>query len=306
MTAAAYGGGAELVKKTQAPGRLAIFQSNSSLAPEEYLEKGSMWHHFEAHGVPFFNFGEGFEFAGTSKDEGMEPSGGRTIVNIPMPAVLFQNTSREYPSFNTRIPDQYRAEVFLRTFEQRWASGKEPLPRFIFLYLPNDHGDRPRFGYPFLHSYMADNDLALGRIVEALSRSPFWKEMAIFVTEDDAQSGVDHVDAHRSLCYLISPWARRGQVSHRQASIASVTKSVYRILGLPDLHLYDAAANDLSDLFASQPDLEPWTPLPVDRRIFDPALLKDPADPDYQAARRGERLELDGTEEAMRQVRGVR
>ena len=119
----------------------------------------------------------------------------------PCPSRCSSNTSRLYPGYNMNIPDQYRADVFLKDLA-RWSSGEEPMPRFVFLLLPNDHGAQPRpeRGYPWLESYMADNDLALGRIVEALSRSPFWTEMAVFVTEDDAQSGRDHVDAHRSLC----------------------------------------------------------------------------------------------------------
>ena len=253
MAAAAYGNGAEFVKKTKAPGRLAIFESNSVLTPEDYREKGSMWHQFEAHGVRFRNYGQGIDSTGADEDEEMGPTGVRVPTNVPMAKVLFDNTARDYPTFNTHIPDQYRVDVFLRDLA-RWSSGTEAMPSFILLYLPNDHGDQTRFGYPFLHSYMADNDLALGRVVEALSKSPFWKDTAIFVTEDDAQAGVDHIDAHRSLLFHIGPWAKRGHVSHRQASIASITKTIYRLLGLPDLNLYDAGAADLADLFATSPE----------------------------------------------------
>jgi DNA-binding beta-propeller fold protein YncE len=306
MTAAAYGNGAEFVKKTQAPGRLAIFESNSTLTPEDYAEKGSMWHQFEAHGVRFRNYGQGIDSTGADEeDEEMAPTGVRVPTNVPMAKILFDNTARDYPTFNTHIPDQYRVDVFLRDLA-RWSSGVEAMPSFIFLYLPNDHGDLPRFGYPFLDSYMADNDLALGRVVEALSKSPFWKDTSILVTEDDAQGGVDHVDAHRSLLLHIGPWAKRGYVSHRQASIASISKTIYRLLGLPDLNLYDAGAADLADLFTTSPNPEPYTALPVDKRLFDPELVRDPADPDYRKASREERPRLDDMEEAMRQVRAAR
>jgi hypothetical protein len=303
VTNGAYGDGVKFEREA-GPGRLALFEANSSLTPEDYPENGSMWEHLERHHVPFFNYGEGLEFAGADEGPGLEPGGLRVPVNVPMPEALFRNTSRLYPSFNTRIPDQYRADVFLRDFEERWASGREPLPRFIYLYLPNDHGDQPRHenGYPWLESYMADNDLALGRVVEALSTSRFWKEMAIFVTEDDAQSGQDHVDAHRSLCYVIGPYARRGYVSHRHTSIASITKTIYRLLGLPHLHLYDAAASDLSSLFSSEADLSPYRALPADPRIFDPAKARDPEDPDYRQARRAPGTGLDTVEEAVRQL----
>ena len=146
----------------------------------------------------------------------------------------------------------------------------------------------------------------MGRVIEAFSRSPMWKDMAVLVTEDDAQAGVDHVDAHRSVLLNIGPWAKRGHVSHRQASIASITKTIYRLLGLPDLNLYDAGAADLADLFATTPALEPYTALPVDKRIFDAELVKDPSDPEYKRARQDERPELDDIEEAMRQVRAAR
>jgi hypothetical protein len=304
MTAASYGGGAAFVKKTRAPGRLAIFESGSSLAPEDYGEQGSMWHHLAAHGIRFRNYGEGFEFAGIDEGKDLEPTGARLPVNIPMPQVLRESTSQEYPGYNTNIPDQYRADVFLRELE-KWSASPEGMPQFVFVLLPNDHGDRPRFGYPFLESYMADNDLALGRIVEALSKSRFWPKLAVFITEDDAQSGVDHVDAHRSLLLHVGPWAKRGHVSHRQASIASITKTIYRLLGLPSLHLYAAAAADLGDLFAATPDLEPYVALPVDKRIFDPKLLVDPSDPEYRRVQDDERPELDDIAEAMRQVRAA-
>jgi hypothetical protein len=104
----------------------------------------------------------------------------------------------------------------------------------------------------------------------------------------------------------VGPWAKRGHISSRQASIASVTKTIYRLLGLPSLHLYDAAASDLGDLFATTPDYEPYRAAPVDARVFDPRLLVDPLDPDYRKARaEGERPELDDIAEAMRQVRAA-
>jgi YVTN family beta-propeller protein len=293
ITAAGYGKGARW-KKT-APGRLALFESNSSMAPEDYLENGSLWEHLHRGGITFRNYGEGFEFAGISEDPGLQPSGARLPVNVPMPEVLFERTARDFPGFNTNIPDQRRADIFLKDLESRWISGREPFPGFVFLQLPQDHGAkaRPQDGYPFLESYMADNDLALGRVVEALSKSQFWKETAIFVTEDDAQSGVDHVDAHRSLCLVASPWARRGHVSHRHASIASIHKTIDRILGLGALNLYDAATSDLADLFGTEADFSPFTARPVDPRIFDPAKVKDPG---------GQAPELDSSEEARRQL----
>lgn len=302
ITSAGYGGGADF-RRSKAPGRLAFFESNSALTPEDYLEHGSMWEHLHRNGVTFRNYGEGFEFAGISEDEDTKPTGARLPVNIPMPMALFQNTCREYPEYNMNIPDQYRADQFLKEFREKYLSGREPLPRFLYIYLPNDHGARvrPEKGYPYLESYMADNDLALGRVIEALSHSPWWKEMAIFITEDDAQSGIDHVDAHRSILLVVSPWAKRGYISHRQSSIASIMKTMYLILGIPYLNLYDAAANDLADMFTTEPDFAPYKALTVDPRIFDPEKVKDPNDPDYRKARLEPSPALDTLEEAIRQ-----
>ena len=164
----------------------------------------------------------------------MQPTGVREAMNMPMPEALFENTSRDYATFNTNISDQYRFGQFEREFQIRYASGKEPLPQFIFIWLPNDHtaDPRPADGYPYRASYVADNDLALGKLVQLFSHSPFWKDMAIFVTEDDAQDGRDHVDAHRSVLMVISPYARRDYVSHAHTSIASILKTFDLIFDL--------------------------------------------------------------------------
>jgi hypothetical protein len=215
--------------------------------------------------------------AGDDEGAGLEPSGVRESVNMPMPQVLFENTSRTYPTFNTNISDQYRFQQFEREFQTRYASGRESLPQFIFIWLPNDHTSdpRPEEGYPYRASYVADNDLALGRMVELLSHSSFWKDTAIFVTEDDAQDGTDHVDAHRSLLFVISPYARRGVV-HVHASMASTLKTFDLLLGIPYLNQYDAAATDLAAWFTGQPDFSTYQALPSDTRIFDPAKVVEP------------------------------
>jgi hypothetical protein len=146
--------------------------------------------------------------------------------------------------------------------------------------IPNDHGagDRPEAGYPFRESYMADNDLAVGRIVEYLSGTPYWENMLIVITEDDAQNGVDHMDAHRSVLMMVSPWVKRNYVSHVHYSFGSIFKTFWNILGLPYLNQYDAGASDLSDFFTDEPNFEPYHALDVDRAIFDPQKALDPFD----------------------------
>ena len=272
---------------SSAPGRRASFGSNGSIAPEDYPEAGSMWEHLANHHVGFRNYGEGFEFAGVEEDEDEHKTGAREVVNIPMPKVLFDNTCREYPIFNMNIPDQYRAYWFEQDFTKRYLTGGETMPSFVNIAICNDHGTgpKPQKGYPYVASWMADNDLALGRMVEFLSHTRYWKNMAIFVTQDDAGGEPDHIDAQRSVLLCISPWARHGYVSHRHTTITSMHRTLYEVCGLPALNLSDALANDFSDCFTTTPDFTPYTHTPVDPRIFDPEKAKDPKDPDYRKAR---------------------
>ena len=277
---AAYGGQKDFRLKASAPGRLQFAGSNSSLHPEEQLEAGAIWHHLERHGIPFLNFGEGIELAGAWEGEGLKPTGARYLTNVPAPEPLYRNTSREYPQYNMNIPDQYRAAQFIAEIERRYVKGGEEFPRLLFVHLPNDHLAKPRpsDGYPFEASYMADNDYALGRIVEYLTHSRWWRNMAIFITEDDAQGGVDHIDSHRTVLLVVSPYAKKNYSSHVNSSFPGLLKTIFRLLGLPPLNLFDAAASDLADCFTSEPDFAPFKALPVDARVFDPEKAREPLD----------------------------
>ena len=143
------------------------------------------------------------------------------------------------------IPDQFRATQFINEIQEKYVKGGEPFPRFIYIHLPNDHMTKPRpqDGYPYEASYVADNDYALGRIVEFLSHTPWWREMAIFVTEDDAQGGRDHIDAHRTVLMALGPYCKRNYVSHVNTSFPGMLKTIFRLLGLPPLNLFDAVAS---------------------------------------------------------------
>jgi hypothetical protein len=138
---------------------------------------------------------------------------------------------------------------------------------------------RPDDGYPIEASFVADNDYALGRIVDYLSHSPWWKNMAVFITEDDAQGGVDHIDSHRTIFLHVGPYAKKNYVSHVNTSFPGMLKTTFRLLGLPALNLFDASASDLSDTFTSKPDFTPYTVQPVVKELFDPANARDPLDP---------------------------
>jgi hypothetical protein len=180
------------------------------------------------------------------------------------------------------IPDQFRAAQFIGEVERRYIKGNEEFPRLLFLHLPNDHTAKPRpeDGYPFTASFVADNDYALGRIVEFLTHTPWWSRMAIFITEDDAQGGVDHIDSHRTVLLIVSPYAKKNYVSHTHSSFPGMLKTVFRLLRIPPLNLFDAAASDLADCFTSEPDLAPYKLLPVPPELFDPSKAKEPLDPE--------------------------
>jgi YVTN family beta-propeller protein len=270
--AAAYSDQKKDFRLGDAPGRLLFAGSDSSVHPEDQMEGGTIWHHFARYGVSFRNFGEGFELAGVDEDKDLEPTGARYLTNVPMPEPLYSHTSREYPGFNMNIPDQYRASQFIKEIEEKYVKTGAELPQFIFMHLPNDHMTeaRPEDGYPFEESYVVDNDYALGRILEYLSGTRWWKETAVFVTEDDAQGGVDHIDAHRTVLLCAGPWMKKGYVSHVNSSFPGLLKTIFRLLQLPPLNLFDAAAADLSDCFAAAPDFEGYKLVDVDRRIFDP------------------------------------
>jgi YVTN family beta-propeller protein len=278
---ASYGGQKDFRLPTTAPGRLLFAQSSSSVHPEEQLEAGALWHHLERHKISFRNYGEGLELAGVDEGTGLKPTGARYLTNVPMADPLYRNTSREYPQYNMNIPDQYRADQFIKEMEERYKSGKEAFPRFLYIHLPNDHMARPRpgDGYPFEISYMADNDYALGRIVEYLSQSPWWRKMAILVTEDDAQGGVDHIDSHRSILLAISPYARKNYVSRANTSFPGLLKTIFRLLRIPPLNLFDASAADLGDCFRAEADFTPYQAIRPDPEIFEPEKAREPLDP---------------------------
>jgi YVTN family beta-propeller protein len=276
-----YGGGRHMKLGSSAPGVLTFVGASAAIYPEDYNEAGSIWDHLARHHLDYFNFGLSIQFATPVENSAKDKDMGQTYVfNYPAPADLLAHTSSIYATFNTAIPDQFRVDMLIKEFKERWLGPKLDPPAFITVYLPNDHGanERPGEGYPFRESYMADNDLALGRLVEFLSQTPHWKETAMFVTEDDPQNGLDHVDAHRSLLLVISPYARSNYVGHVHASFGSIFKTAWHILGLPYLNQYDAGAADLAEMFSERPDFSAYRALPVDPRIFDPQKALDPLD----------------------------
>jgi YVTN family beta-propeller protein len=179
-------------------------------------------------------------------------------------ATLDPYTSPVYPGFDMRIPDQKRADVWLQDFQAFVRQGN--LPALEILYLPRDHtaGARPDWNTP--KACFADNDLALGRIVEAVSRSPYWKDTAFFVLEDDSQDGPDHVDSHRSVLLVISAYNRGGPV-HRFVNTTDVFATVEEILGLSPLSQFDFYGRPLRELFDDKPDPRPYVALKPEQSL---------------------------------------
>ena len=277
---ASYGGNRTYNPQSKAYGSLAMTGSAGALYPEDYNEAGSMWDHLERNQVEFYNFGFGTMFEPAFYDEPYKYTGVKQYVNFPVPLPLFSRTSKTYPTFNMAIPDQFRINQFIKECDEKWIKSGAQLPSVLTVIIPNDHGagERPEAGYPFRESYMADNDLAVGRIVEYLSHTPYWKNMAIVITEDDAQNGVDHVDAHRSVLMVISPYTNKNYVSKVHYSFGSIFKTFWNVLGMPYLNQYDAAATDFADMFTAYPDFTPYNAVPVDARIFDPKKALAPLD----------------------------
>ena len=169
-------------------------------------------------------------------------------------------TANGYPGFIMSIPDTVRAGLFADSVASWERQGR--FPDLVILYLPRDHTLGRRADEPTPRAMVADNDLAMGRVVERLSRSSFWSSLALFALEDDAQNGPDHVDAHRSVLLVASPFARRGVVDSTFYTTSSVLRTMGELLGLPPLSEYDAGATPLWPAFGPGSDVTPFAALP--------------------------------------------
>jgi YVTN family beta-propeller protein len=167
-----------------------------------------------------------------------------------------------YPPFNLIIPDQYRMDYWIPEFQRQDAANQ--VPNLTILWLPNDHTAGTTKGQPYPINYQADNDLALGRMVEAISHSKIWAQSAIFVEEDDSQGGVDHVDGHRQPVFVISPYAAapqapgQGKAIHTTYTAENINRTIENILGMQPLTQFDLVASPMFDAFQNTPDLTPY------------------------------------------------
>jgi hypothetical protein len=172
----------------------------------------------------------------------------------------------KFPDFGIDYPDQVRADEFLREFKefvQARKDGKPGLPQFITLYLPDDHTGGTRPGKPRPAASVADNDLAVGRVVDAVSHSPYWGDTAIMILEDDAQNGADHVDAHRSIAFVISEYSP-GSVAHPAVdshfyTTVNMIHTIEALLGVPPMNQNDGYAPLMSNMFSGSGDQPAFT-----------------------------------------------
>ncbi len=184
----------------------------------------------------------------------------------------------DYVGWDMSVPDQYRADFIIRELKEFEAKGE--YPNLTIICLPNDHGSGTARLCPTPASCVADNDLAFGRIVEALSHSRFWKEMAIFAIEDDPQAGWDHVSGYRTTAYCLSPYTKRGQTISTQYNTTSLIRTMEQILGLPPMNQFDASATPMFDCFTETADATPFDAVPnivpLDQMNPDPQAILDP------------------------------
>ena len=188
--------------------------------------------------------------------------------NVTAPiAPLNKILAHNYPTAAGAIPDQIRADIFLHDLHEWEKTGQ--MPNLIYMDLPSDHtlGSYP--GTSSVKAMVADNDLALGRVVEGITHSHFWSNTVIMVVEDDAQDGVDHVDGHRTVALAISPYTRRGYVDSTFYSQTSMMKTIELMLGLPSLSLFDLIANDMRAAFQDKADLTPYVSVLPKQSLFD-------------------------------------
>jgi 40-residue YVTN family beta-propeller repeat len=239
--------------------------------------RGYLWTMAQQKGITFRNYGEFVVPSGSDPDDVL-PAGYRG--DKPY---LAAHTHPRFAGFDLSIPDQRRADEWIA--EQEEFARRGAMPALEIVRLPNDHTAALRAGALTPNAMVADNDLALGRMVEALSRGPFWRSTVVFVLEDDAQNGPDHVDSHRSPLLVISPYTRGG-VIHRFANTTDVLRTIEEILGLESLSQFDYFGRPLREIWSATPDLRPWAALTPSVSLTDRNPGSTPA------ARESARLDL--------------
>ena len=262
---------------------------NDALA---YSPAGFIWDNASKHGIRIRNYGEFMAPSVRWRDPKKKGSPEflacyRTwkglseevdFSSYPMVDSLHAFSPTNYVGWEMSVPDQYRADFILGELKEYEAKGE--FPQLVIVCLPNDHTSGTRRNCPTPAATVADNDLAFGRIVEALSHSRFWKDMAILGIEDDPQAGFDHVSGYRTTAYVASPYAKRGAVVGTQYNTTSLLRTIEQILGMKPMNQFDASATPMFDCFQDTPDLTPFVAVPnqvpLDEMNPDPKAMVDP------------------------------
>ena len=233
-----------------------------------YASSGFIWDYVLRAGLSFRNYGEFVQAKIEPQDATWTDIYNDYLNNtnhVSIQATTELHTLEPYIAptfvgFPGSVPDVYRAREFIKELEEFEKTGD--FPNFTIMLLPNDHTVGTREGFPTPRATVADNDLALGQIVEAVSKSRFWKETAIFVIQDDPQAGLDHVDGRRTVALCISPYTRRGEVISTHYNQNSFLRTIELILGLPPMTQFDMAATTMEGCFTDDADMTPYTALP--------------------------------------------
>jgi hypothetical protein len=244
--------------------------------PLAFAGSGFLWDHLAQHHKMFADFGEyvgemdaknkslraklldqykqGSDFAGTFSTK------------API-ARLNQYLVPDFPAYSLNVPDVVRARIFMRHLKD-WES-KGSMPNLVMLQLPSDHTEGTTPGFSTPRACLADNDVAVGQVVEAISHSKFWKSTLILIVEDDAQDGLDHVDGHRTVALAVSPYTKRGSIDPTFYSQVSMVKTIEMIMGVPPMSIFDMIANDMRSSFQSTPDLTPYSAVQPEQSIYE-------------------------------------
>jgi YVTN family beta-propeller protein len=256
-----------------------------------WASSGFLWDNALAHGKTFRNYGEWMLSQAGWKDSKKKDkimwsdfwgafNTNAGLVRLRSRALI--RTLREYSNTNTvgwdlKVPDVMRAAAFIEELHGFETNGG--FPNLVILFLPNDHTGGDRSNYPTPGSQVADNDLAVGKVLEALTHSRFWPETCLFAIEDDPQAGWDHVSGYRTTCYVASPYTSRKRTVSTQYNQISLVRTIELILGLPPMNQLDASVLPMSDCFTDTPDLTVFNcttnRFPLDKITPDPKKVAD-------------------------------
>ena len=257
-----------------------------------YAPSGFLWDNVLAHGKTLRDYGE-FTIGMTGwKDKNRKPApkfldfyndfvhrtGLIDISSRPAVASLKSHIKTDTIGWDMAVPDVFRAAKFIEDFQEFERQGQ--MPNFIIICLPNDHTSGTAKGSPTPAAQVADNDLAFGQIVEAISHSSFWKKTCVFAIEDDPQAGWDHVSGYRTTAYVVSPYTRRQAVVSVNYNTTSLIRTMELMLGLPPMNQMDATATPMAACFTDVPDFTPFTAVPanvaLDEMNPDPKAIHEP------------------------------